>query len=44
MPPEFLGLGKIGIRPLAAGEEAALAEEAFPAGDGEGNDDTITDL
>ena len=42
--PELFGHLVIGVGALAAGEEALLAEEAFPAGDGEGNDDAVADL
>jgi hypothetical protein len=40
MAPQFLGL----FRALAAGEKAALAKEAFAAGDGEGHDHPVANL
>jgi hypothetical protein len=43
--PHRLGLRRlVGVAALAAGIKAALAEEAFAAGDGEGHHDTIADL
>ena len=42
--PEFRGLVLVGIGSLAAGIEAAPAEEAFPARDRERHDDAVADL
>ncbi len=46
MTPQRLGLflAFLRIGPLAAGEGAALAEEAFAAGDDEGHDHPVADL
>ena len=44
MAPQLRGLLVIGVGALAAGEEAALAEEAFAAGDGERHDHAVADL
>jgi hypothetical protein len=39
MAPQLFGLFGVGIGAFASGEEAALAEVAFAAGDGEGDHD-----
>src|SRR5262245_8550027 len=44
MTPELLGFLEIRIAALAGGKIAALAEEAFAAGNGEGHHDPVADL
>jgi hypothetical protein len=44
MAPKFLYLGLVGVGPLAARVEAALAEKALAARDGERYDDAIASL
>src|SRR6476646_1426385 len=44
MAPKLGGFGRVGVGPLAAGIVSAPTEEALPAGNCEGHNDTVADL